>query len=65
MRKRFEKTGRSTTIYARVNGFSRQMLENVLDEKIDGSKNSKKGVTRKIIMQLKSDGVFIGKVAWE
>lgn len=65
LRKRFDKKGFSPTAYARAHRIRRETLYKVLDGSYDGSKKSQSGETRKIILRLKEDGVFIGKTAWE
>lgn len=67
MRMRFNKKGFSPTAYARAYGVSRDVLYKVLDGTLKGVKKSHEhgGNTRKVIAQLKKDGIWIGKLPWE
>ena len=67
MRERFDKKGFSPTAYAKAYGVSRDVLYRVLDGKLTGVKKSHEngGNTRKVIAQLKKDGIWIGRLPWE
>lgn len=65
MRKKFDKKGYSPSAYAKAHDISRETLYAVLNGKYDGSKSSQKGKTRKTIMLLKNDGIWIGPLPWE
>lgn len=65
LKERFKKRGFAVTSYARAYGVDHAILSKVLDEKLDGSKGHRGGATRKIMAQLKADGIWIGKLPWE
>ena len=67
MRERFNKKGFSPTAYAKAYGVSRDVLYRVLNGKLTGVKKSHEngGNTRKVIAQLKKDGIWIGRLTWE
>ena len=70
MRERFNKKGFSPTAYARAHGVTREVLYHILDGRHTGKKRSHSedengGSTRRAIMQLKKDGVWVGKLPWE
>ncbi|WP_320034829.1 hypothetical protein [Halarcobacter sp.] len=62
---RFQKRGFAVTAYAKAYGVGHAIVSQVLDGAFIGSKNNKSGPTRKIIAQLKVDGVWIGSLPWE
>lgn len=68
MRERFEKRGFSVTKYARALGVQHSIVTRVLDGKMDGSryyKSDRSKNTRRVIAQLKKDGIWIGPLPWE
>lgn len=64
LKERFDSRGFAVKKYATVYGVSHTVLSMVLSEKSHG-RNNINGDTRKIIVQLKKDKVWIGKLPWE
>jgi len=62
---KFQKRGFAVTAYAKAYGVGHAIVSQVLDGSFNGTKNHKNGATRKIIQQLKKDGIWIGKLPWE
>ncbi|MGE4511960.1 MAG: hypothetical protein AB7D43_12765 [Sulfurimonadaceae bacterium] len=65
LRKRFELSGRSITLYARVKGLQKTALERVLNGEATGERTRAEGQTRKVFAHLKADGIYIGALPWE
>lgn len=65
MKKRFDKRGFGVNAYAKAYGVDPSILSKVLQEKFDGSKGHRGGAVRRIIAQLKKDGVWRGRLPWE
>lgn len=68
LRKRFDAKCLGVVKYARSHMLTQSTLSNVLDahEEISGKKNNiTTGMTRKIYLQLKCDGIWIGALPWE
>ena len=65
MRKRFDNRGFGVTAYAKAYKVSHSVLSQVLDGKLDGSKERQNGKVRVLMNQLKKDGVIRGKLSWE
>lgn len=60
LRDRFDKRGFAVNKYARAYGVNPAILTQVLDGNLNGKQNIDSSV-RKIIAQLRNDGVFVGK----
>lgn len=65
MRKRFETSGRSVTLYARAKGLQLTALQRVLNGEATGERVREEGQTRKVFAHLKADGIYIGTLPWE
>ncbi len=65
LRERFDKKGFGVSKYARAHGMSHATLSLVLDGKLTGTNASSGGKVRKVFVQLKQDGVYIGRLPWE
>jgi hypothetical protein len=65
LRDRFNKKGFSPTAYSRAKNIHIDTLLKILRGALTGEKETKKGVTRRVIALLKKDGVWIGKLPWE
>ncbi|PLY08377.1 MAG: hypothetical protein C0625_01965 [Arcobacter sp.] len=65
LKERFDRRGFGVTAYARAYGVDASILSKVLQGQFDGSKGHRGGKTRIIILQLKNDKVWIGKLPWE
>ncbi len=74
LKERFDSRGFSPMAYAKAYSKSKNKndvnttritLNRVLSGAIAGVKQSESGVTRKLIAQLKKDGVWIGPLPWE
>ncbi len=66
LRDRFDKKGFSPTAYARAHGVSRDTLYAIFSGALTGTKKSTRGEsTKRVIAQLKKDGIWIGKLPWE
>ena len=66
LRERFDKRGFSPMAYSKAYGVSRQVLYDVFSGDAKGTKSSvkKSGDVKRIIAQLKKDGIWIGKLPW-
>jgi hypothetical protein len=67
LRDRFDKRGFSPQSYSKAYKVDRRTLYDVFSGKATGIKNSDKktGDVRNILVQLKKDGVWIGRLPWE
>lgn len=66
LRDRFDAKGFGVMKYARAHGLSHPILSKVLAGKeVTGTHKSRKGATRKVYVQLKKDGVWLGALPWE
>jgi gp16 family phage-associated protein len=65
LRKRFKSKGFGVKSWATAHGFNHAMVSLTLDGKFSGKNRSRKKVSRKIITQLREDGVYEGEFAWE
>jgi hypothetical protein len=66
LRKMFEKKKYTVKAYARACGVkSHSILSEILNGNFDGSKGHRSGSTRRLIAELKKDGVWIGTLPWE
>jgi len=74
LKERFDSRGFSPMAYAKAYGKSKNKndvdttritLNRILSGNGTGTKQSENGVTRKLIAQLKKDGVWIGPLPWE
>ncbi len=65
LRARFEDKKYTVSRYAQILKINHSILSNILDGKYDGSKSKEGGATRKMIIELKKDGVWLGKFPWE
>ncbi|WP_294962088.1 hypothetical protein [Sulfurimonas sp.] len=63
LRERFEGRFLIKSKYAKACRADPKILHQVLDLKGDGTKRD--GATRRVIVQLKNDGIWIGKLPWE
>lgn len=64
LEKRFMKSGRSVSSYAKAHDFDKGALFHVLAGKLKGVNPSKKGKTRAIILQLQKDGIWTEPLPW-
>lgn len=65
-RKRFDNRGFAITAYARAYKLkNHSVLTQILNGDLDGSKSKLDGDVRRIMKQLKKDGVLRGKLSWE
>lgn len=64
-RKRFSNRGFGVVAYSRAYSVKHSLLSNVLDGKYDGTRANGSGEVRKIMKQLKKDGVIRGRLPWE
>lgn len=74
LKERFDSRGFSPMAYAKAYSNSKEKnevektrisLTRILSGNGTGTKQSENGVTRKLIAQLKKDGVWIGPLPWE
>ncbi|MFW3412052.1 hypothetical protein ACN9J3_04885 [Aliarcobacter butzleri] len=65
LKERFESRGFAVKSYAKAYGVTHPILSGVLSGIYNGKNSSENGATRKIIMQLKKDKVWIGRLPWE
>jgi predicted transcriptional regulator len=62
----FDKRGFSPMAYSKAYDVDRSALTKVLSGELTGEKTTpRSGAVRKIIAQLKSDKIWIGKLPWE
>ena len=64
LRIRFDQTGRSVAKYARAYELDKTTLSKVLSRELTGVRR-REGNTKKCIMQLKKDGIWIDPLPWE
>ena len=65
LRKRFEERGFGVKAYAKAHGLRHDILSRVLSGHFDGRRNRKGSGVRKVILQLKTDGIWTKPLAWE
>lgn len=65
LKKRFDMRGFAVAAYARAYKVDHAILSKVLQGKLDGTKDHRGGSTKKIILRLKVDGVWRGRVPWD
>lgn len=65
IKERFDARGFGVTAYARAYGVGHAIVSCVLSGTYNGKQESSDGKTRRIIAQLKKDGVWIGPLPWE
>jgi len=67
IRERFDAKNFAVVKYAKNNELSQPILSRILndDETVHGKGKNGKGVSRKIFMQLKTDGIWLGALPWE
>ena len=67
LRERFDKRGFSPAAYAKAHGVERAVMYDIFNGASTGRNNisKKSGSVRRIIAQLKKDGVWVGPLPWE
>jgi hypothetical protein len=65
LKERFDSRGFAVNKYAKAYGVTHPILSGVLSGVYSGKNTPENGATRKIIMQLKKDKVWIGRLPWE
>ena len=65
LRARFDARGYGVAKYARANRLDRSTLSRVLSGRLNGSRISKIGNTRRAILALERDGVWLDPLPWE
>jgi len=60
----FEAKGFGVNAYARAHKLNQTTLSLVLDDKLKGSRSSARGMTRKVILKLRDDGVWREPLPW-
>ena len=65
LRDRFDSRGFAVNKNAKAYGINHSILSQVLDGVYSGRNINENGITRRIIMQLKKDKVWIGRLPWE
>jgi len=65
LRERFDRRGYSVTKYARVHGLNQSTLSRVLGGELNGRNSPRDGAVRRVIYQLKLDGVWVGRIPWQ
>lgn len=64
LRDRFSRSKYSVVQYSRILGVNHSVVSCVLDGVYSG-KHNKKGATRRVMLELKKDGIWIGPLPWE
>ena len=64
LRERFDRRGFGVNKYAKAYRLNSSTLSRVLTGELTG-KNASGGAVRKVILQLKKDEVYIGRLPWE
>ena len=65
LKERFDSRGFGVNSYSKAYGVNHSILSQVLDGVYSGRNINENGITRRIIMQLKKDKVWIGRLPWE
>ena len=65
LKKRFDDGGRSFAKYATAKGLQETALKRVIFGITNGVRSTQEGQTRKVILRLKEDGIWIGRLPWE
>ncbi|MBN2825149.1 MAG: hypothetical protein JXQ76_07500 [Campylobacterales bacterium] len=62
---RFKSRGFGNRSYSNAHSINQSILSKVLSGKLKGTNKTKAGATRKVIVQLKKDGVWTSALPWE